>query len=96
VPVVKLDTYFPSCEPVPTYIKADIEGSEIDMLWGAKRILNEHRPALAICAYHESDHFWKIPLLVHAIQPEYRAYFRRYAEGSFEIVWYFVPHERVR
>ena len=79
----------------PTYIKMDIEGSELEALWGARRILKEHSPVLAICAYHTSDHLWQIPLLIHAIQPDYKLFFRRYAEGAFEIVWYAVPPERV-
>ena len=79
----------------PTFIKMDIEGSELEALWGARHILAEHKPILAICAYHESDHFWKIPLLLHALQPEYRFYFRRYGEGAFELVWYAVPPERI-
>jgi FkbM family methyltransferase len=81
---------------LPTYIKMDIEGSELEALWGARRILKEHSPVLAICAYHTSDHLWQIPLLIHAIQPEYRLFLRRYAEGAFEIVWYAVPPERVK
>lgn len=81
---------------VPTYIKMDIEGSELAALWGARRILKEHSPVLAICAYHESSHLWEIPLLIHALQPEYELFFRRYAQGSFEIVWYAVPHERLK
>lgn len=80
----------------PTYIKADVEGSELELLWGARKIIKEHSPVLAICAYHTSDHLWEIPLLVHAIQPEYKCYLRRYAEGAFELVWYFVPPERVK
>ena len=82
--------------PPPTYMKFDLEGHELQALWGARRILKEHNPVLAICAYHESEHFWSIPLLIHALQPEYRLFFRRYAEGSFEIIWYAVPRERVR
>lgn len=95
-PVARLDDFIGGSGPMPTYIKMDIEGSEPAALWGARRILKEHSPVLAICAYHESDHFWLIPLLVHALQPDYRLYFRRYAQGSFEIIWYFVPPERVK
>ena len=80
----------------PTYIKMDIEGAELEALWGARRILKEHSPVLAICAYHTSDHLWQIPLLIHAIQPDYQLFFRRYAEGAFELVWYAVPPERVK
>jgi len=80
----------------PTYIKMDIEGAELEALWGARRILREHSPVLAVCAYHTSDHLWQIPLLIHAIQPDYRLYFRRYGEGAFELIWYAVPPERVK
>lgn len=80
----------------PTYIKMDVEGAELEAIWGARKLLKEHSPVLAICAYHTSDHLWEIPLLIHAIQPEYKLYFRRYGEGAFEIVWYGVPPERVK
>jgi len=79
----------------PTFIKMDIEGSEPEALWGARRILKEHKPVLAICAYHEAEHLWELPLLIHALQPEYKLFLRRYAEGTFELVWYAVPKERV-
>jgi FkbM family methyltransferase len=93
--VVKLDDLdYPM--PVPTYMKMDIEGSELEALWGARRILKEHSPVLAICAYHTSDHLWQIPLLIHAIQPDYKLLLRRYAEGAFELVWYAVPPERLK
>ena len=46
----------------PTFIKMDIESSEPEALWGSRRILAEHKPVLAVCAYHEADHLWKIPL----------------------------------
>jgi FkbM family methyltransferase len=80
----------------PTYIKMDIEGAELEALWGARNLLREQSPVLAICAYHTSDHLWQIPLLIHAIQPDYKLFFRRYGEGAFELVWYAVPPERVK
>lgn len=83
-------------DTVPTYIKMDIEGAELQALWGARKIIKEHSPVLAICAYHESDHLWEIPLLIHAINPEYKLFLRRYAEGAYELVWYAVPPERVK
>ena len=81
--------------PWPTFIKMDIEGSEPAALWGARRILKEHKPVLAICAYHEAEHLWTLPLLIHALQPEYKLFLRRYAEYAFELIWYAVPMERV-
>lgn len=89
----KLDTVIFSTPP--TYIKMDIEGAEIEAILGARKLLKDHKPVLAICAYHTSDHLWQIPLLIHAIQPDYKLFLRRYAEGAFELVWYAVPTERI-
>jgi hypothetical protein len=50
---------------------------------------------LAICAYHASDHLWQIPLLIHALNPSYKIFLRRYAEGAWELVYYAVPPDRV-
>lgn len=83
-------------DPLPTFIKADVEGYELELLWGARKIIKEHSPVLAICAYHQSSHLWDIPLLIHALNPEYKLFLRRYAEGAFELVWYAVPPERVK
>jgi FkbM family methyltransferase len=96
VRTAKLDDFLgtPNDTP-PTYIKMDIEGAELEALWGARKILRDHAPVLAICAYHTSDHIWQIPLLIHAMNPEYKLYFRRYGEGAFELVWYGVPPERI-
>ena len=80
----------------PTYIKMDVEGVEPDALWGAREIIKKHSPILAITAYHEAEHLWTLPLLMHALQPEYKLFFRRYAEATFEIVWYAVPKNRIR
>lgn len=91
---VRIDDLTLACPP--TYIKMDIEGAELEALWGARKTLVAHRPVLAICAYHTSDHLWQIPFLIHAIQPDYKLFFRRYAEGAFELVWYAVPPERVK
>jgi len=37
------------------FIKADIEGSERDLLRGAQRVLKKFKPRLAICTYHHKD-----------------------------------------
>lgn len=83
-------------EVPPTYIKMDIEGAELEALWGARKTIAKHRPVLAICAYHTSEHLWQIPLLIQAIIPDAKLMLRRYAEGAFEVVWYGIPPERLR
>jgi len=37
------------------FIKADIEGSERDLLRGAQSVLKKFKPKLAICTYHHKD-----------------------------------------
>lgn len=80
---------------IPTYIKMDLEGYEQEALRGAARLINEHAPILAITTYHRVEHLWKVPLLIHSLNPSYKLYLRRYAEDCWESVCYAVPAERV-
>jgi FkbM family methyltransferase len=79
----------------PTFIKMDIEGSEPDAIRGAAQSLHRSRPTLSICAYHNCEHLWELPLLLRKILPDYGIYLRRYAEESWELVYYAVPSERI-
>ena len=72
------------------YIKLDIEGEEINAIRGASRLITEYRPSLAVCIYHEQNHFWEIPSLVMRMNPSYKIYIRHYTEGIFETVLYFI------
>lgn len=92
VECVTLDDVF-SCV-TPTYLKADLEGYEMEMLSGARKLMAEHQPILAITCYHKMEHLWKIPLFIHECQPNYRFYLRRYAEDCFETVCYAIPKSR--
>lgn len=47
-----------------TFIKMDIEGSEVAALRGAEEILRTQKPQLAICVYHKTSDFWEIPSLI--------------------------------
>lgn len=55
-----------------TVIKMDIEGMEQDALKGAKHIIEEQKPVLAICIYHLVTDLWEIIELLHDILPEYQ------------------------
>jgi FkbM family methyltransferase len=76
---------------VPTFIKMDIEGAEREALLGARRVLKEHTPALAICLYHAQEYLWQIPLLIQSFSDQYSFYLRRYADECWETVCYAVP-----
>jgi FkbM family methyltransferase len=82
-------------DAAPTFIKMDIEGAEPDALLGARRVISEHVPALAICLYHAQEHLWQIPLFIRSISNEYRLFLRRYSDECWELVCYAVPVKRL-
>ena len=53
-------------------IKLDIEGAEIQGIIGAKAIIKEQKPKLAICLYHRPEDLWEIPLLIKNINNDYK------------------------
>jgi len=81
-------------DEIPTMIKMDIEGSELDALEGAAHTIASHKPILAICLYHRPEHFWEVPLRMKSAEPEARLYLRSYAVDGFDTVCYAVPPAR--
>lgn len=79
----------------PTYIKMDIEGSEVDALVGAKNTIMNNLPVLAICAYHRQDHLWEIPILIHSLSDEYSLFLRPHLLEVWDLVCYAVPKSRL-
>lgn len=73
---------------VPSLIKMDIEGAEVEALNGARQLIERHGPALAICVYHRMSDLWEIPYLIHSIRSDYRYYLRNYNYMGFETVLY--------
>lgn len=49
------------------FLKMDIEGSELDALYGAKRLIQERHPAMAICVYHKEGDLIEIPQYIHEL-----------------------------
>jgi FkbM family methyltransferase len=81
---------------VPTYLKMDIEGAEPDTLIGARGIIENHAPVLAICSYHQQDHLWSIPLLIHSFNPDYKFFLRPHYADVWDLVCYAIPPGRLR
>lgn len=89
VEVVALDEYFAGQEAQNiVFIKADIEGSEWDMLHGAAKIIQRDKPKLAICIYHTIYDFFRIPLYLKELVPEYQFHIRHHSNTDIETVLY--------
>lgn len=71
-----------------TYIKADIESFEYNMILGAEKTIRQYRPRMAICIYHSAVDMFSIPLLIHKISPDYRLSVRHHSYGILETVLY--------
>jgi FkbM family methyltransferase len=80
---------------VPTYIKVDIEGAELDALNGMRKLIQKYSPVLAICAYHLQDHLWQIPLLIQSINPDYSFFLRPHLVEGWDLVCYAIPKSRL-
>jgi FkbM family methyltransferase len=78
-----------------SYIKMDIEGGEPEALAGARQILQEDEPVLAICLYHRQEDLWQIPLQIRAINPRYHLFLRRYCDDCWEEICYAIPSSRL-
>lgn len=73
VPTVTLDSFVKEANLQRIdFIKADIEGSERQMLKGARNILKTYAPKLSICTYHLPDDKEVLEQLILDANPNYR------------------------
>lgn len=71
-----------------TFIKLDIEGSELEAIKGAKEIIRKFRPKIAVCLYHKPEDLWEIPRYILELVPDYKLYIRHYTTYLYETVLY--------
>ena len=60
------------------YIKYDVEGCECEAIEGSVKTILEYRPRLLVSAYHRSEDIFTLIEQIHALQPDYSMYLRRY------------------
>lgn len=71
-----------------TFIKMDIEGSEMQALHGAEVLIKNQKPKLAICIYHSIEDFLNIPVYIKNLNPEYKILIRHHSICEAETVCY--------
>jgi len=87
LPVYSLDDYFRDKEPF-TILKADVEGSELDMLKGAKNTIRKSKPKMALSIYHNPDDFVSIIEYVKSLVPEYHLSVRNHSPDYKDTILY--------
>ena len=89
IEVVRLDSFLNTTESNGiTYIKLDVEGSEIEALKGMRETILKNKPKLAICVYHQMKDFWEIPYFIESLNLGYKIYFRQHCLGRTDTICY--------
>lgn len=71
-----------------SFIKMDIEGSELDALKGSKNTIKRDKPLCAISVYHKAGDVLTIGKYLKSLVPEYRFKIRHYNMNMAETILY--------
>ena len=74
--VTKIDTLFK--RQVLSYLKLDVEGSELMALLGGVNVIKRDKPKINMAVYHRSEDIYTLPLLIKEIEPRYNIYLRQH------------------
>ena len=86
---IEVDALDNLCNAVPvTYIKMDLEGSELVALEGAFNIILKNKPKLAISIYHKPSDLINIYLFIKKMNLGYKFYFRIHTKVGSDAVLY--------
>lgn len=76
IKALSLPTLCKDC--IPTFIKIDSEGCELEILKGGEYILKNFKPKMNVAAYHKSEDIFRLPILINTINPEYKIHLRHH------------------
>jgi FkbM family methyltransferase len=77
------------------FIKMDIEGAELNAIQGAKNVIIQQTPHLAISVYHKPDDMWTIGLMIEEFSNgKYDYFLRQYGQQLFDTILYAIPNNQ--
>ncbi|QNF34994.1 FkbM family methyltransferase [Adhaeribacter swui] len=82
VSVQTIDNLFYHKGIIINYLKADLEGYELDMLRGATNTIKQCKPKVAITTYHNATHASEIQKFLLNIHPNYHIKFKGIEERA--------------
>jgi len=88
IEIWSLDSYLNSGDSPATFIKADVEGVEVEMLRGASNTIKRHNPKLAISVYHHPWDLFDVIETVKSNVSEYKFSLRHHSTNLSETVLY--------
>lgn len=71
-----------------TFIKMDVEGSELQSLIGAEKTIKINKPRLAISVYHKPEDLVELGEYILKLNPDYKLILRQYNSNLWETVLY--------
>lgn len=76
-----------------SFIKMDVEGSELKSILGAADTIRKYHPILAISAYHKMEDLFELPEAIRKITDDsgYRYYLRYHGPDMTDMVLYAIP-----
>jgi FkbM family methyltransferase len=77
VPVFTIDEFCAERNVVPGLIKLDVEGMEYEVILGASRTIQAHKPILIISIYHTAKDFLEIKPMIQSLTENYTFLVRR-------------------
>ncbi len=74
-------------------ISLDVEGSELEVLRGARKSIEHFAPKLQLSLYHRPSHLWEVYEAVKALRDDYRFYVGHHTQHFNETMLYAIRAE---
>ena len=71
-----------------TFIKMDVEGHERKILEGARKLISNSKPRMAVTGYHFANDILEIAQIIREIEPSYRLRLRHHSFYYYDTILY--------